>query len=156
MSNSYLQLFIKTLEGESDSVLVDMKTDTVLRLKKLITGLFDIPVSEQRLIFCGKEMKNEMKLNEFGLSQGTSIHLVRIKDDEEDEKGKKEVKDEEKKKDLVEKIDYLLDLVKDIQWNFNELKATKVLLLSDLNILKYENESLKYENESLKEENRRR
>lgn len=120
MSNSYLQLFIKTLEGESDSVLVDMKTDAVLRLKKLITGLFDIPVSEQRLIFCGKEMENEMKLNEFGLSNGTSIHLVRVKEGEEDE---------EKKKDLVEKIDYLLDLVKDIERGFNELKATNELLL---------------------------
>ena len=124
MSNSYLQLFIKTLEGESDSVLVDMKTDTVLRLKKLITGLFDIPVSEQRLIFCGKEMENEMKLNEFGLSDGTSIHLVRVKEEEDDDE-----EDEEKKKDLIEKIDYLLDLVKDIEWNFNELKATNELLL---------------------------
>ena len=124
MSNSYLQLFIKTLEGESDSVLVDMKTDTVLRLKKLITGLFEIPISEQRLIFCGKEMKNEMKLNEFGLSDGTSIHLVRVEYDiEEDEE------DEEKKKDLIEKIDYLLDLVKDIECNFNEMKATNELLL---------------------------
>ena len=126
MSNSYLQLFIKTLEGESDSVLVDMKTDTVLRLKKLITGLFDIPVSEQRLIFCGKEMENEMKLNEFGLSDGTSIHLVRIKEEEDEED---EDEDEEKKKDLIEKIDYLLDLVKDIEWNFNEMKATNELLL---------------------------
>lgn len=126
MSNSYLQLFIKTLEGESDSVLVDMKTDTVLRLKKLISGLFDIPVSEQRLIFCGKEMENEMKLNEFGLSDGTSIHLVRIKEEEDEED---EDEDEEKKKDLIEKIDYLLDLVKDIEWNFNEMKATNELLL---------------------------
>jgi len=126
MSNSYLQLFIKTLEGESDSVLVDMKTDTVLRLKKLISGLFDIPVPEQRLIFCGKEMENEMKLNEFGLSDGTSIHLVRIKEEEDEED---EDEDEEKKKDLIEKIDYLLDLVKDIEWNFNEMKATNELLL---------------------------
>lgn len=124
MSNSYLQLFIKTLEGESDSVLVDMKTDTVLRLKKLITGLFDIPVSEQRLIFCGKEMENEMKLNEFGLTDGTSIHLVRVKEGEEDEE-----EDEEKKKDLIEKIDYLLDLVKDIECSFDEMKATNELLL---------------------------
>ena len=130
MSNSYLQLFIKTLEGESDSVLVDMKTDTVLRLKKLITGLFEIPISEQRLIFCGKEMENEMKLNEFGLSDGTSIHLVRIKDDEEDdEDDEDDEEDEEKKKDIIEKIDYLLDLVKDIEWNFNEMKATNELLL---------------------------
>ena len=123
MSNSYLQLFIKTLEGESDSVLVDMKTDTVLRLKKLITGLFDIPISEQRLIFCGKEMENEMKLNDFGLSDGTSIHLVRIKENEDEEE------DEEKKKDLIEKIDYLLDLVKDIECSFDEMKATNELLL---------------------------
>lgn len=123
MSNSYLQLFIKTLEGESDSVLVDMKTDTVLRLKKLITGLFEIPVSEQRLIFCGKEMENEMKLNDFGLSDGTSIHLVRIKENEDEEE------DEEKKKDLIEKIDYLLDLVKDIECSFDEMKATNELLL---------------------------
>ena len=126
MSNSYLQLFIKTLEGESDSVLVDMKTDTVLRLKKLITGLFDIPISEQRLIFCGKEMENEMKLNEFGLSDGTSIHLVRIKENEDEED---EEEDEEKKKDLIEKIDYLLDLVKDIECSFDEMKATNELLL---------------------------
>jgi len=123
MSNSYLQLFIKTLEGESDSVLVDMKTNTVLRLKKLITGLFDIPVSEQRLIFCGQEMKNDLKLNEFGLSHGTSIHLVRVKEGEKDEE------DEEKKKDLIEKIDYLLDLVKDIECSFDEMKATNELLL---------------------------
>lgn len=123
MSNSYLQLFIKTLEGESDSVLVDMKTNTVLRLKKLITGLFDIPVSEQRLIFCGQEMKNDLKLIEFSLSHGTNIHLVRIKEDDEG------VEDREKKKDLVEKIDYLLNLVKDIERNFNELKATNELLL---------------------------
>lgn len=124
MSNSYLQLFIKTLEGVSNSVLVDMKTDTVLRLKKLITGLFDIPVSEQHLIFCGKEMENEMKLIEFSLSHGTTIHLVRVEDGEEDEE-----EDVEKKKYLIEKIDYLLDLVKDIEWNFNELKATNELLL---------------------------
>ena len=124
MSNSYLQLFIKTLEGESDSVLVDMKTNTVLRLKKLITGLFDIPVSEQRLIFCGQEMKNDLKLNEFGLSHGTSIHLVRVKEGEKDEE-----EDEEKKKDLIEKIDYLLDLVKDIECSFDEMKATNELLL---------------------------
>lgn len=123
MSNSYLQLFIKTLEGESDSVLVDMKTNTVLRLKKLITGLFDIPVSEQRLIFCGQEMKNDLKLNEFSLSHGTSIHLVRVKEGEKDEE------DEEKKKDLIEKIDYLLDLVKDIECSFDEMKATNELLL---------------------------
>ena len=124
MSNSYLQLFIKTLEGESDSVLVDMKTNTVLRLKKLITGLFDIPVSEQRLIFCGQEMKNDLKLNEFSLSHGTSIHLVRVKEGEKDEE-----EDEEKKKDLIEKIDYLLDLVKDIECSFDEMKATNELLL---------------------------
>jgi len=124
MSNSYLQLFIKTLEGESDSVLVDMKTNTVLRLKKLITGLFDIPVSEQRLIFCGQEMKNDLKLIEFSLSHGTSIHLVRVKEGEKDEE-----EDEEKKKDLIEKIDYLLDLVKDIECSFDEMKATNELLL---------------------------
>lgn len=123
MSNSYLQLFIKTLEGESDSVLVDMKTNTVLRLKKLITGLFDIPVSEQRLIFCGQEMKNDLKLIEFSLSHGTNIHLVRIKEDDEG------VEDREKKKDLVEKIDYLLNLVKDIERSFDEMKATNELLL---------------------------
>jgi ubiquitin-large subunit ribosomal protein L40e len=128
MSNSYLQLFIKTLEGESDIVLVDMKTDTVLRLKKLITGLFEIPISEQRLIFCGKEMENEMKLNEFGLSNGTSIHLVRIKENEDEEEDEEE-EDEEKKKDLIEKIDYLLDLVKDIECSFDEMKATNELLL---------------------------
>ena len=119
MSNSYLQLSIKTLEGESDRVLVDVPTDTVLRLKKLISGLFDIPISEQRLIFCGEEMENETKLIEFGLTDGTSIHLVRIREEE----------DEEKKKDLIEKIDYLLDLVKDIEQSFNELKANNELLL---------------------------
>lgn len=133
MSNTYLLLIINTLEGESDSVVVDMKTDTVLRLKKLITGLFDIPVSKQRLIFCGKEMENEKKLIEFSLSQGTSIHLVRIKDDEEDVSEKRKVKEgvenKEKKKNLVQKIDYLLNLVKDIERNFNELKATNELLL---------------------------
>ena len=129
MSNTYLQLFVKSLEGECDSVLVDMKTDTVLRLKKLISGLFNIPVSEQRLIFCGEEMENDLKLMEFGLSQGTGIHLVRIKEDNDESNGKEGVEDEEEKRVLIEKIDYLLDLVKDIERSFNELKANNELLL---------------------------
>jgi hypothetical protein len=119
MEKSYLHLSIKSLTGNFERILVDLNNDTVLRLKKLISGLFDIPVLEQRLIFCGKEMKDEMNLYEFKLINETFIHLVKVQNE------KIEISNE----DFINKIDYLLDIVNNIQKNFNELKDTNDFLL---------------------------
>ena len=48
---------------------------TALEVKKIMEGKSGTPVSEQRLIFCGKELKNEETLSEHSIENGTAIFM---------------------------------------------------------------------------------
>ena len=122
MSN-YIKLFIKTIDGRGDYIVIDLECDTVLRLKKMLSGLFNIPVKEERLIFCGKELSDECMLGGYLLSDATTLHLVQVNENEELENN------EEK---ISKRIDYMIELINKMEDDYQNLEATNELLLSNI------------------------
>ena len=53
-----MQIFIKTLTGRTITIIVD-PTDTVRNVKQKIKDKDDVPVDEQRLLYAGKELRDE-------------------------------------------------------------------------------------------------
>lgn len=70
-----MQIFIKTLTGRTITIIVE-PTDTVRNVKEKIKDKDAVPVNEQRLLYAGKELKDEDKLLEYNIQMESTIHLV--------------------------------------------------------------------------------
>jgi len=66
---------VKTLTGKEIEVDIE-PTDTIERIKERVEEKEGIPPVQQRLIFAGKQMADEMKAREYNIEGGSVLHLV--------------------------------------------------------------------------------
>ncbi|CEP63219.1 NEDD8 family protein RUB1 LALA0_S07e05138g [Lachancea lanzarotensis] len=70
-----MKLTVKTLTGKEVEVVVDPQ-DKVSRIKEYLEEKEGIPPSQQRLIFQGKQIDDEMTVSASNLTSGMQLHLV--------------------------------------------------------------------------------
>ena len=70
-----MQIFVKTLTGKTITLEVEL-TDGVEAVKIKIASKVDIPHDVQRLIFAGKELKDENLLSDYDVCPDSTLHLV--------------------------------------------------------------------------------
>ena len=70
-----MQVYVKTLTGKTITILCKPNT-TIRAFKEMICNEEGIPVDQQRLIFAGKQLKDEAKLEFYGVVNQSTINLV--------------------------------------------------------------------------------
>lgn len=68
-------LKVLTLTGEENEVDVE-PTDKIQQIKEKLEEKVGIPVPQQRLIFQGKQLRDEKTISSYKLQGGTVLHLV--------------------------------------------------------------------------------
>tara|TARA_B110000908_G_C10141109_1_gene396827 strand:+ start:508 stop:780 length:273 start_codon:yes stop_codon:yes gene_type:complete len=69
------QFFVKTLTGKS--IVIDMNQNmTIGQVKAHIENIENIPVDQQRLIYQGKQLEDQMTLGDYNITNDATIHLV--------------------------------------------------------------------------------
>ncbi|KAI7878164.1 ubiquitin [Lichtheimia hyalospora FSU 10163] len=66
---------VKTLTGKEIDIDIE-STDKISRIKERVEEKEGIPPQQQRLIFSGKQMADEMTANEYSIVGGSVLHLV--------------------------------------------------------------------------------
>lgn len=70
-----MQVKVKTLTGRDIPVDIE-PTDKVIRIKEMMEEKEGIPPAQQRLIFSGSQLNDEITVQESGILPGASLHLV--------------------------------------------------------------------------------
>lgn len=70
-----MQVKVKTLTGRDIPVDVEA-SDKVIRIKEMMEEKEGIPPAQQRLIFNGSQLNDEITIEESGIQAGASLHLV--------------------------------------------------------------------------------
>ncbi len=69
------QIFIKTLQGKTMTLEVS-DADTIQSVKNKIFEKEGIPVDQQRLVFNGKQLEDNMTIADYNIQADSNIHLV--------------------------------------------------------------------------------
>ena len=70
-----MQIFVKTLTGKTITLEAE-PTDGVEAVKIKLENRTGIPADRQRLIYAGKELKDECMLSDYDVRQESTLHLV--------------------------------------------------------------------------------
>lgn len=70
-----IPIFIRTLTGKNTSLNVDERAH-IGYIKKMISEKEEIPASQQRLIFSGKELNDNKTLKDYNIQKESTIHLI--------------------------------------------------------------------------------
>jgi len=70
-----MRVFVKTLSGGIFEIEVEA-SDTVGNVKAKIQDKYQIPIKNQKLIFDGKEMKDDRTLNYYRIRKEETLHMV--------------------------------------------------------------------------------
>ncbi len=70
-----MQIFIKTLAGKSITIETE-QTETIASIKAKIEDKEGIAVREQRLIYAGKQLDDNLTLQEASIENLSTVHLV--------------------------------------------------------------------------------
>ncbi|CEG67803.1 Putative NEDD8 [Rhizopus microsporus] len=66
---------VKTLTGKEIEIDIE-PSDKISRIKERVEEKEGIPPQQQRLIYSGKQMSDEMTANQYGIEGGSVLHLV--------------------------------------------------------------------------------
>ena len=69
-------IFVKTLTGKNLQINVDLATDSVASVKERINTQEGIPTDQQRLVFNGKQLEDNLLLSEYGIVNESCVHLI--------------------------------------------------------------------------------
>ncbi|CAG9310270.1 unnamed protein product [Blepharisma stoltei] len=70
-----ITVVLRDLTGVDNEINVN-SDDTVERLKEIYQETAGVPVDQQRIIFAGKQLEDEKRLNEYGITAGAIMHMV--------------------------------------------------------------------------------
>ena len=70
-----MQILIKLLND--DTLIIDTSHDSTIRkIKKIIKKKEGIPISEQILIWCGRSLRDDKKLNDYKIWPDSTFYLT--------------------------------------------------------------------------------